>query len=172
MSDAAGSKTFYKVFIRGSAEAVWRELTKTDELQKAMFNAWLEVAVLQPSARFAMRSPSRKTTSVVGEVLEVTPPTRYVHTMRFTTESDPAWKVIHDIRPVDGGVEYQMTLVDLPVGTRSAKQAAQGMKFIAENLKSIVETGKPTLLARVVYPIFGLMEAALPKAAQSKNWPV
>lgn len=165
-------KTMYKVFIRGTAEAVWREITKTDSIQQAMFNNWLEVAALKPGKRFRMVSPSRKVAGVVGEVVEVSPPHRYVHTMRFPNFDDPAWTVIHEIRPAPGGVEYQMTLENLPAGTKSAKQAAQGMKMIADTLKAIVETGRPSFGVRVLYVLFRVMERFAPARLKAENFPI
>lgn len=165
-------KAMYKVFIRGSAEAVWREISKTDELQKAFFNNWLEARAFAPGNKFRMLTPSRKYAGVVGEILEVDPPRRYVHTMRFTNFDDPAWKVIHEIRPASGGVEYQMTLEGLPVGTKSAKQAAQGMTMIANTLKAIVENGRPGLGMRLLFVLFGLLERTSPPSTRAENWPV
>ena len=151
---------------------MWREITKTDSLQKCMFNNWLETRAVKPGNKFRMLSPSKKYAGVVGEIVEVTPPTRYVHTMRFTNFDDPAWTVIHEIRKVEGGVEYQMTLENLPVGTRSAKQAAQGQKLIANTLKALVETGQPGFGVRLLYVLFGLLEGLTPKQCKSENWPV
>lgn len=165
-------KAFYQVFIKGTAEAVWREITKTDQIQQAFFNNWLEVKGLKPGSKFRMLTPSRKYAGVVGEVVEVIPPRRYVHTMRFTNFDDPAWTVIHEIKPAAGGVEYSMTLENLPIGTKSAKQAAQGMVMIAKTLKALVETGRPSLGMRLLFKLFGVLEGLTPAKCRAENWPL
>ena len=77
-------KAIFRVFIKGSIQDVWREITKEGELQPCMFNMRLETDGLKPGGQIRMRSPSGKYTGVVGEVLEFKPPYRYVHTFRFT----------------------------------------------------------------------------------------
>ena len=109
-------KCVFKVFIRGSVEAVWREITKTDELQKCMFNMRLDTPGLRPGAKIRMRTPNGKYTGVVGEVLEFDPPRRYAHTFKFTQYDDPPCRVIYELKPVEGGVEFTLTCADMPAG--------------------------------------------------------
>jgi len=45
---AESDRAVFKVFIRGTVEAVWREITKTDSLQGAMFNMRLVTPGLAP----------------------------------------------------------------------------------------------------------------------------
>ena len=113
---AEGEKAVFRIVIRGSIDSVWREITKTDELQKCMFNMRLETDGLKPGGQIRMRSPSGKYTDVVGEVLEFNPPHRYVHTFRFTKFDDPPCTVIHELKEVDGGVEYTLTHENLAAG--------------------------------------------------------
>lgn len=170
MSD--NSTFVYRVTIRGAIEDVWREITKTDELQKAVYNSWMECKGVAAGSPLRMRTPSRKYTMVAGEILEVAPPHRYVHTMQLTQFDDPPWKVIHELKKVAGGVEYSMTLEGLKPGSRAAKNAAAGAKFIADNLKALVESGRPPLGTRVMYAMFGVMEGFLPKRCRSEAWPL
>lgn len=170
MSEA--NQAVFKIFIRGSVEAVWREITKTDEPQGAMFNNFLETDGLKPGGQMRMRTVSRRYTGVVGEILEFDPPRRYVHTFKFTNLNDPACKVVHEVRAVEGGAEYTMTLLDLPVGTKTARQMVGGAKFIAGTLKSIVETGRPSFGTRLIFGLMGMLEWMNPKACRSENWPL
>ncbi|MBS0262231.1 MAG: SRPBCC domain-containing protein [Planctomycetes bacterium] len=165
-------KAVFRVVIRGSIEAVWHEITKTDELQKCMFNMRLETNGLKPGGQIRMRSPSGKTTGVVGEVLEFDPPRRYVHTFRFTQFDDPACTVIHELREVPEGVEYTLTHANLPAGTKTAKQMNQGGAMICATLKAIVETGRPSFGVRLLHVLFKLLEPLTPKKCRSENWPV
>ena len=54
--EVTGDRLVAKVTIRGSVEAVWRELTKNNEPQAAVFNAWLHAQSFLPGARLQMRT--------------------------------------------------------------------------------------------------------------------
>jgi uncharacterized protein YndB with AHSA1/START domain len=162
----------FKVFIRGSIEAVWREITKTDEPQACMFNMRLETDGLKPGGQMRMRSANGKYTQVVGEVLEFDPPRRYVHTFLFTQFDDPPSKITHELKEVTGGVEYTLTHEDLVPGSKTAKQAKQGGAMIPKTLKSMVETGRPSFGVRVLMGIFGLLQFLTPERCRSEHWPL
>jgi uncharacterized protein YndB with AHSA1/START domain len=165
-------KAVFKVFIRGPIDAVWREITKTDEVQACMFNMRLATNGLRPGGQIRMRTANGKHTPVVGEVLEFDPPHRYVHTFRFTQFDDPPCTVIHELREVAGGVEYTLTHENLAAGTKTAKQMNQGAGLITRTLKSVVETGRPPLGVRVLYRLFKVLGWLTPARCRSENWPL
>lgn len=168
---AETERAVFKVFIRGTIEAVWREITRTDEPQGCMFNMRLHTPGLKPGAPIRMRTRSGKYTGVVGDVLEFDPPRRYAHTFRFTNYDDPPCKVIYELRAVEGGVEFTLICEDIPKGTRTAKQMKQGGTMIVNTLKAVVETGRPTLGTRLLYAMFKVMEPFSPAATRSERWP-
>lgn len=173
MTDPVETTTaVFRIVIAGSMERIFDELTKRHEPQGAVFNARMHVSALSPGGKFQMRTASGRHTLVIGEVLEVDPPRRFVHTHRFTQYDDPFSKVIYELKPVVGGVEVTLTVQDLPVGTRTAKDMMVGGDMILGSLKSIVETGRPKFATRLLYGIFGLMEAMLPKRTRSEHWPI
>jgi uncharacterized protein YndB with AHSA1/START domain len=165
-------KAVFRVFIRGPIQAVWREITKEGEPQKCMFNMRLETDGLKPGGQIRMRSASGKTTGVVGEVLEFDPPHRYVHTFRFTQYDDPPCTVIHELKEVDGGVEYTLTHENLPAGSKTARQMNQGGALICKTLKAVVERGRPTFGVRMLYRVFSLLEPLTPRKCRSEHWPL
>jgi uncharacterized protein YndB with AHSA1/START domain len=169
---SASEKAVFRVFIRGSIEDVWREITKEGEVQPCMFNMRLDTDGLRPGGQIRMRSPSGRYTGVVGEVLEFDPPHRYVHTFRFTQFDDPPCTVIHELREVEGGVEYTLTHDHVPPGTRTAKQMNQGGALICSTLKAVVERGRPTFGVRLLYRLFRLLEPLTPRKCRSENWPL
>lgn len=160
-----------KIVINASIEEVWREITKTDEVQGAMFNMQLHTDGLKPGGKVRMRSKNGKWTGVVGEVLEFDPPHRYSHTFKFTQYDDPPCKVIYELREVPGGVEFTLISEDLLPGTKTAKQMKQGADMIVKTLKAIVETGKPPFGIRMLYVMFNMMAPFTPKKSLSTNWP-
>jgi len=60
----------------------------------------------------------------------------------------------------------------MPLGTKTAKGMQQGGMFILETLKSIVESGRPPLKARLMYAMFGALEFVLPAKTKSDRWPL
>jgi len=172
-SDAPKTETaVFKVFIRGTIDAVWREITRTDTVQTCMFNMRLDTNGLKPGGQIRMRSKDGKYTGVVGEVLEFNPPHKYVHTFLMTQLDDPPSKVTHELKAVTGGVEYTLTHEGLIVGTKTAKQATQGGKLIANTLKAVVETGRPSFGVRFLYRLIRVLQFLTPKRCRSENWPL
>jgi uncharacterized protein YndB with AHSA1/START domain len=167
--NAMDDKAVFRIVIAGSQEAIFKELTKTDSPQGAVFNAMLTLASpgLVAGKRMQMRTVSGKRTMVVGEVVEYDPPRRFSHLHRFAQHNDPVCKVIYDLKPVQGGIEVTLTVEDLAAGTKSANEMQRGGMFILNNLKAIVETGRPPLGTRMMYWMFGL-----PKSTRSENWPL
>ena len=164
-------KIVSKVFIKGKIEDVWREITKTDELQKAMFNTRMHTDGLRPGGQIRMRTANGRHTAVAGEVLAVDAPHRLSHTMMFTQYEDPTSTVTYELKEVEGGVEFTLT-AEAPAGTKTAKNMKSGAGFITKNLKAIIEQGKPSLMTRVLYVVFGLTAPLAPKSTLSENWPL
>ena len=68
--------------IEAPVEDVWNEITKTGSIQKALYNTVLETD-LTPGSRLRYYSPNKKRVFIVGEVVEVSPPTKFSHTYLF-----------------------------------------------------------------------------------------
>lgn len=165
-------RAVFRIVIDGTQQAIFQELTRTDRPLGAIFNAQMHATRLAPGGRMQMRTASGEHTIVDGEVLEYSPPYRFAHTHRFTQHSDPACQVTYELKPVAGGVEVTLTVDDLPIGTKSANEMQRGGMFILNNLKSIVETGRPPLATRLMYGAFGAMEFVLPARTRSEKWPL
>jgi uncharacterized protein YndB with AHSA1/START domain len=161
-----------RVVIKGRIEDVWREITKTDEPQLAMFNSRMFTTVLGPGAPIRMRSPDNRYTGVVGQVLEYDPPHRFSHTMKFTAYDDPVCRVTYELKETPAGVEFTLTSEEVPAGTRTAKDMARGGDFIAGTLKAVVENGRPPLGTRLLYVLFGLLAFFNPKKSRTEHWPL
>lgn len=171
-SKGQGEKAVFRVHIRGSVDDVWRELTRTDRPQWAMFNSVLHTDGVAPGGQLRMRSPNGKFTAVVGEYIAVERPVRLTHSMRFTTYDDPPCTVDYQLKEVADGIELTLSVTEIPVGTKSAKQLRSGGSFIVKNIKSIVETGRPTLGARTLFVLFRLLAPLNPERSRSEHWPL
>lgn len=166
------NKAVFNVHIRGTIDAVWHEITKTDSQQQCFFNMKMCTPGLEVGAPIRMRNANEKYTGVVGEVLEFDPPNKYAHTFKFTQFDDPVCTVIYELKESDeGGVDFTLTIDNLPAGTKTAKQMTQGGTMIVNTLKAIVETGQPSFGTRMLFILFKLMTPLTPKACLSENWP-
>ena len=162
-----------KIFIAGSIDDVWHEITKTDDLQGAIFNMRLHTNGLKMGGQIRMRTDDGRYTGVVGEILAWDPPHRYGHSFKFTNYDDPPCYVFYDLVEVEGGVEFTLTAEGVPVDTKTAKQMESGADFIVKTLKAIVETGRPSLGTRTLFKVFKLLGPVIsPKATLSENWPL
>ena len=162
--------SMFRVLIRGTIDDVWQEITRTDEPIACFFNSRMDVGRLVSGSKIAMRSPDGKYTGVVGEILEFEPPRRFAHTFKFTAYDDPPCTVIYDLEPVDGGVQFTLTIEDIPEGTKTAKQMLQGGTLIVNTLKSVIETGKPSFGTRMLFTLFKVMAPLTPAKCKSENW--
>ncbi len=173
MPDATKSPTQkFQIVINAPVEAVWKEITRTDAPIACFFNSqmYLGPAGLKPGSKLAMRSG--KHTGVVGTILEIDPPRRFSHTFKFTQMDDPECKVTYDLRPVNGGTEFTLSIDDLAMGTKTAKQMMQGGTMIKNTLKAVIETGKPSFGIRMLYVLFKVLAPFSPKKCLNENWPV
>lgn len=163
----------FRIVVNAPIERVWRELTKSGEAQGAIFNAWLHTrGGLVPGAAMQMRTGSGKHTIVVGEVVECTPPRRFVHTHRFTQYDDPVCQVSYELEPVQGGVQVTLRVTGVAAGTKTAKDMAGGGTMIVNTLKAICETGRPALGTRLMYAMFSALEFVLPARTKTEHWPL
>jgi uncharacterized protein YndB with AHSA1/START domain len=172
VDDKPPQDAIFRIVINANIQRVWRELTKTDEAQGAVFNAWLHTTGLKPGGRMQMRTGSGKHVLVVGEILDVDPPHRFVHSHRFTQFDDPPCRVSYELKPVGEGVEVTLRVSGLPAGTRTAKSMASGGHTIVKTLKAICETGRPPFGTRLMYRMFDALEFVLPAKTRSEHWPL
>ncbi|MCA9277730.1 MAG: SRPBCC domain-containing protein [Phycisphaeraceae bacterium] len=163
----------FNVKIKGTIEDVWREITRTDGKPiPAFFNSVMHAKSLTPGSKIAMRTPDGKYTGVVGEITEFDPPKRFAHTFKFTNYNDPECVVVYDLESVSDGVSFTLTIRDIPVNTKTAKQMLMGGKMIVGTLKSVIETGKPSTGTRMLFVMFKVMGLFTPKKCLSEHWPV
>lgn len=162
----------FRIHIQAPIERIWRELTKTDEAQGAVFNAWLFTTVLGEGAPLQMRTGSGKNVIVDGRVLVHKPYTHFAHTHRFTQYDDAPCEVHYLLAEKDGGVEVTLLVKHCPEGTRTAKDMQGGGDMILNNLKRLAEGRGLSLGMRLMYALMGALEFVLPKRCRSERWPL
>ena len=173
MSNAAASKKrIYKVIIDAPIETVWSQLVKTDEVLPFFFGSVCDCQSMEEGQPFAMRSPNGKYTSVVGEVLEFSPPYRYSHTFKFTAYDDEPCTVSYELKQTDAGVEFLLITENTPEGSQTEKSMDQGGTFIVDALKSLIEKGQPNFKTRMILLMISLAAIFTPGRCKSERWPL
>lgn len=171
-AQADGSTMIFRIVINADIQRVWRELTKTDEPQQAVFNARLLTAGFEPGSALQIRTQSGGHVLVVGKVVAFDPPHRFVHTHRFTQHEDPECRVEYTLKQLPEGVEVTLKVTELPLDTPTAKSMQKGGDMILQTLKAVAETGRPGLGTRLMYAAMARFEFMLPARTRAQNWPL
>jgi uncharacterized protein YndB with AHSA1/START domain len=87
-TSAQGQEHVVSIEIAAPVQKVWDEITKTGRIQRALYNTVLD-STLQPGAKLRYYSPDRKRVFIVGEVVEVVPLRRFVHTFVMMLRPEP-----------------------------------------------------------------------------------
>jgi uncharacterized protein YndB with AHSA1/START domain len=164
-------KEIYSVFIAAPIETVWSELVNTTKPRPFFWNGSWDTPEFAPGNPYRISANDGKAVPVIGRVLEMTPPNKLVTTFRLTNLPDPASRVTYLLAEKDGGTEFQLITENVLAGSKSEKSMADGSKFIVENFKAYVETGKVTFGARMMLAMFSLMAPITPKSMSAENWP-
>lgn len=167
-------KAVFRVHINGPRQAVWDEMTKSGEPQAAIFhNVMHTSAGVAPGSTIQMRSKNGKYVGMVGEILEVDPPRRFAHTLKFTHLEEPETVVIYELEEKDGGTEFILTVEKLDQSTKTGKSMVQGGPMICGVLKSVIENGNAPLMNRVLFGALGALAPVMtPAKCRAEHWPL
>lgn len=167
----AVDRQYFRVLIRAPIHKVWAELTRCDSVLPFFFNSRCKTPGLEPGAPIRMLSKDGKFATVVGEVIEFEPPYRYAHTFKFTNLDDPPCVVRYELDEVADGTQFTLINEGVPAGTKTRKYMTAGGRFITDNLKAILETGKPTIAGSLQLFAMGMFAPLTPKQCLAENWP-
>lgn len=163
-------KQIYRVLINAPIETVWSELVKTTKPRPFFWNGSWDTD-FAPESPYRVTANGGKAVAVIGRILEMDPPHKLVHTFRLTALPDPASKVTYLLSEKGGATEFQLITENVVAGSKSEKSMDQGAKFIVENFKAYVETGKVSFGARLTLAMYSLMAPMTPKSMSAENWP-
>ena len=134
----------YVTYIRATPEKVFEAITQPEVARRYWGHE--NISDWQPGSRWEhVRADAQRTVQLVGQVVEVDPPTRLVITWANASQADdPAShsRVSFDIAPYDGMVRLTVTHDELEAGSGMAKGIQQGWPIVLSSLKSLLETGQ------------------------------
>lgn len=158
----------FSIDIKASVQRVWDEITRQGSPHHAMFGTYLHME-LRPGAVFTYRNKGGTHTFVLGEVLEVAPPSRLVHTFRFSMEKDAPTLVEWSLREKDGVTRVTVTHSRFEGETRTYKSVSTSWPAILALYKTIIETGRTPAGARLKNGMMMAMCFMLPAGARTEN---
>ena len=133
----------YEIYIRTTPERLWEAITDPEIRAKYNFGAGAK-SDWTPGSRIEMGSPKADGLLGDGEVLEVDPPRRLVHTMRALwgedVKSEGFSRVTWEIEPVGDSCRLVLTHDQLREGAND--QLYGGWPMILSGLKTWLETGQ------------------------------
>ena len=138
----------YSVFIRTSADALWRAITDGDDTVRYYYGTRV-ASDWQPGSAIVYTYPDG-TVAADGEVVEVDAPRRIAMTFHARwdpeIEAEGAVRQAWEIEPAGDGT-CRLTVTTDGMGPRTEKEFIGGIPFIVSGLKTLLETGEPLAVA-------------------------
>lgn len=145
----------YVTYIVSTPEKVFEAITRPEIARHYWGHE--NVSDWAPGSRWEhVRANDARTVELVGDVVEISPPSRLVITWAAASRAadpDAYSRVTFDIEEYDGMVRLTVTHDELEAGSGMANGISKGWPIVLSSLKSLLETGK------------GLDVFAKPKAA-------
>lgn len=163
-------RQIHVVEIKAPMADVWAEITKLQHVQKPMFGTVLDTD-FKPGSRMMYRSEDGKRVFILGEVHEFVPPTRFVHTFRFTNLAESPTLVEWNLEEKAGVTRVTVTHSKFVDQQKTADSVRTSWVDILNNIKAVVEQGDVPLKTRLM---LGMMKAFMfmaPRETLRKNIP-
>lgn len=156
----------YRVEIAAPVERVWQEITRSGTRCRPMFGT-VQLIDLRPGGQVRHRSVDGRHTFVAGEVVEVAPPRRLVHTFTFPNLPDAPTLVTWDLTPQGAGTLVTVTHSRFDGQTKTYKAIDGGWPTILRLYKQVVETGDVGAGTKLQQGLMGAMSFVLPKSLRT-----
>lgn len=168
MTDPTTIEHVLSVEIHAPVQKVWDEITKTGSIQRPLYNTVLHTD-FEPGSRLRYSSGDGKRVFVVGEIVEVRPPTLFSHTYRFTQRDEPFTLVTWQLEETPTGCRVTLTHGGFTDRSWKPEKVKAGWEEILGLLKSEVETGRIPFRTRLMYRIMNAMMFMMPKATKAEE---
>jgi uncharacterized protein YndB with AHSA1/START domain len=139
----------YVTYIASTPEKVFDAITNPKVTR--LYWGHENVSDWTPGSKWAHVSDNKdRTVQIVGEVVEISPPSRLVITWAGASQADDLdcySRVTFEIEPHDNGVRLRVTHSDLNTGSDMANGVIEGWPLVLSSLKTYLETGKGFMLS-------------------------
>ena len=133
----------YVTYIASTPDKVFEAITRPDIARRYWGHE--NVSDWKPGSKWEhVRANEERIVELVGEVVEVAPPTRLVISWAAASKAaDPAShsRVTFEIEAYEGMVKLTVTHDELEAGSGMAKGVSKGWPLVLSSLKSFLETG-------------------------------
>jgi uncharacterized protein YndB with AHSA1/START domain len=133
----------FEIYIKTTPERLWDAITDPEARRKYNFGVRLK-SDWTPGSRYEMSHPGANGLLAEGEILEVDPPRRLVHSMLALWDEDVrregTSRVTWEIEPVGDSCRLTVTHDQLREGAND--QLYGGWPMILSGLKTLLETGE------------------------------
>ena len=155
--------------IAAPRQRVWDEITKTGSVQRALYNTVLETE-LTPGSRLRYYSTDKKRVFIIGEVVEVSPPSKFSHTYVFLQDPGAPTLVTWELEDVGEGCRVTITHSGWTADQAKHHQSAvKGWTDILGILKAEMETGDISFKWKAMYVMMNMFMFALPKRMKTEE---
>jgi uncharacterized protein YndB with AHSA1/START domain len=134
----------YQVYIRTTPEKLWQAITDPAMTKQYFYESAVE-STWKPGEPLNRRRSDRSF-MLEGEVLEIDPPRRLVHTFiesdRKPEDRDPPSRVTWEIEPMGDACRLTLTHEHYAGETETYKGTLTGWNPVLSGLKTLLETGR------------------------------
>lgn len=134
----------YVTYIASTPEKVFEAITRADIARRYWGHE--NVSDWKPGSRWEhVRANDDRKVELVGEVVEIAPPTRLVITWANASQADDPdahSRVTFEIGAYDDMVRLTVTHDELEAGGGMARGVSKGWPLVLSSLKSFLETGR------------------------------
>jgi uncharacterized protein YndB with AHSA1/START domain len=136
----------YQLYIRASADQVWKAITDPVYIARFHFGAQTDPSDFAIGSRIKSWSPDRTTLWTDNQVLEYDPPRRLAHTWRSLYDPEaapePESRVSWEVEPMPGGFARLTVIHDRLENSPITADHVRGWSYVVSNLKTLLETGE------------------------------
>jgi uncharacterized protein YndB with AHSA1/START domain len=137
----------YVLYIRTTPEKLWDALVKPELTRRYFYGTEIKSDLeVGSSLDYFMKDDKGETVSALsGEIIEIVPQRKLVHTFSFPSNEDKPSRAAYEIEPVGDGKMVKLTVThdEFEGETRTYQETSGGWPIILNSLKTLLETGEP-----------------------------